>query len=492
MDETQSTLLRELQKENKWWVDSQVPKELVRDFRRADFYAYSKSLIDNEYANIIIGPRRIGKSTVLYQLIDFLINEKKIRPNRVIFLSLARPFFGTVKDPIKQSLQLFEENILKESFESLSEPIYVFLDEASRNDGWALQLKEFFDRKYAIRFFVTGSSSPALFAKSSESLVGRHEPIIMLTLKFRDVIKLIGNKKANELLDTIRKAPLRDAFINAIKADSPQVFFDKLKDYYLSVGPEGETTLQIMLNQYLLRGGYPEFYDKNKDWVEASKIMREAYFDAIISYDMMRVFNSRNPEKIRQLYTFLAVYTAQQVNLSNLARDMGISKNALNDYLSQLQQTYLVRVMRPYKKNKLKIGNDIKKIYVGDIGLRNAVLGLTEEELNDSALLGRLAETAAQDHTIRLKFNLEPASICETFFWKSDKEVDVIVELNGKILPIESKYSEQIKSEDIQELRIAIEKNNSPFGILLTKKSFQYDKKSKIISLPLWLYLLMC
>jgi len=289
------------------------------------------------------------------------------------------------------------------------------------------------------------------------------------------------------------KAALRNSFLEAVEKNDPKKFYETAKGLYVTFGPQGETAIQLLLNKYLLRGGYPEFYETHISWNEASKTMREAYFDAIISYDLLRVFKSRNPEKIKQLYTFLGVYTAQQVNLTNMCRDIGISRTALNDYLFQLQQTYLIKVMRPYKKNKIKIGNDLKKIYVGDVGMRNAVLGIIEEEITDTALLGRLAETVAQDHTLRLKYNLDKKSECETFFWKSgNKEVDIILEMAGKIIPIESKYAEQIHSEDVQELHSATTQKNCPFGILLTKKSFQYDEKDKTISMPLWLYLLMC
>ena len=492
MDENQLALLRELQKENKWWAAGEVPSELVRQFKRADYYIYT-SLLDSDYPNVIYGPRRIGKSTVIFQLIDFLLTEKKIAPRRIIFLSLERPFFSLVKNPIKDSLQIFEENILKEPIESMKEPIYLFFDEASRSEDWALHVKEYFDKKYKGKFFVTGSSSPALFKKSFESLVGRHTAILMLPLKFSDVVRIVSDDENKALLATLGKVVLWDSFLKAITQKNSKIFFDALQTTYVGVGSEGETLLQLMLNKYLLRGGYPEFYDKKNSWTDASKIMREAYFDAIISYDMQRVFNSRNPEKIKQLYTFLAAATAQQVNLSTLCGNLGISRSALNDYLSQLQQTHLIKIMRPYKKNKIKIGNDIKKIYVGDIGLRNSVLGITEDEINNPALLGHLAETAAQDHALRLKFNLDKKGVCETFFWKNGKkEIDIILEVSGKIIPIESKYAEQIKSEDVLELKNYVAANKCPFGILLTKKSFQFGEKNKIISIPLWLYLLMC
>ena len=124
--------------------------------------------------------------------------------------------------------------------------------------------------------------------------------------------------------------------------------------------------------------------------------------------------------------------------------------------------------------------------------MRNAVLGTTAQDIRDPVLLGRLAETVAQDHTLRLKFCIENDKKCETYFWKSNREVDIILEIDKKIIPIESKYAEQIKSEDVQELKKVVAENKSPFGILLTKKSLQYDDENKIISMPLWLYLLMC
>lgn len=487
-----STLLREIQKENIWWSTGEVSQELLKNFKRADFFAYSRTILEGEYPQIIIGPRRVGKSTALYQLVDFLITKKNISKNRIIFLSLERPFFSTIKNPIKQSLELFEENILKEPLASLKEPIYVFLDEASRDDDWALQIKEYFDRKYKIKFFVTGSSSPALFAKSSESLVGRHKPTIMLTLKFSDVVKMIGDDSQREFIYKQTKDNIRTQFVEAIKKDKPEVFFNKMSEMYLTAGNEGETKMQLILNQYLLKGGYPEFFEKEKNWSEVSKIMREAYFEAIISYDMVRVFKSRNPEKIKQLYTFLGVYTAQQVNLTNISKDLGITRKVLNEYLSQLKQTFLINMIRPYKKNTLKITNDLKKIYVGDVGLRNAILGLNENEIKEPSLQGRLAETVAQDHSLRLKYCLEPNALCENFFWKSKREIDIIIEIEKKLIPIECKYAESIKSEDIAELKNVINDLKSPFGILLTKNSFKIDKTNKLISIPLWLYLLMC
>lgn len=485
-------MLRELQKENVWWTTGEVPPELAREFKRSDFFVYKEQFLKQDYANIIIGPRRVGKSTTLYQLVQDLIKEKSIPPKRVILLSLERAFFDTVSNPVKDSLRVFEENILKEALPNLREPVYVFLDEASRRSDWAVEVKEYIDRRYKIKFFITGSSSPALFQKSTESLVGRHEKTIMLTLKFRDTLKLKNQPELNELMLKVRKQTLRDAFNASIKEKNPELFFNTLRDAFVAHGPTGESRMQIELNDYLLRGGYPEFYDKKMSWQQASKTLREGYFDAIISFDVMRVFNSRNPSKLKQLYTFLAMSTGQTMSFTNLCSDLRINRKTLDEYAYQLQQTYMIRTARIYKKNIRHASNDFKKVYAGDIGFRNAVLGVDENEIKEPTLLGNLAETVAQDHTLRLKYCTEPCENCEIYFWKDKqkREVDIVAEFHKKLIPIEVKYQETIKGSDIAPLKNAIEELKSPYGILITKNSLQH--KDKIISIPLWLYLLMC
>jgi len=485
-------LLRELQKENKWWTTGTVDPNLLREFKRADFFVYKEQLISQDYPTVIIGPRRVGKSTTLYQLIDDFIKIKQIPPQRILLLSLERSFFDVIQNPIKSSLDIFEENILKESISDLKKPIYVFLDEASRREGWAIEIKEYVDRKYNIKFYITGSSSPALFQKSTESLVGRHEKRIMLTLKFRDMLKLKNRPELNHLMHFVGKQDLRNAFTTSIKNNTPEIFANVIRDAYVAHGPEGELMMQIQLNDYLLRGGYPEFYDKKTDWNQTSKILREAYFESIISFDVMRTFGSRNPDKLKKLYTYLAFSTAQITNFTNLCKQLDLARGTLDEYVYQLQETYLIRTSSVYKKKQHKASNDIKKVYVGDVGFRNAILGVTDEEMKDPTSVGNLAETIAQDHTLRLKFCFNPSEPCDLYFWKDkqNREVDIVGEFFKSMIPIEVKYQESIRGKDISALKNAIQDLDSPFGILITKKSFQY--KDDILSIPLWLYLLMC
>lgn len=490
MEEKDLQLLRELQKENTWWQTQDVPPHLAREFKRSDYSTY-KDLLDNNKINVIIGPRRVGKSTIIYQLIQHLIKEKNIPTNRILFLSLERTFFEITKNPITESIKIYEENILRESIDSLEKPIYLFIDEASRNTEWAATLKQFYDLRYKVKYFVSGSSSPALYQKSSESLVGRKNDILMLPLTFRDVLRFRHPKTEKAISAT--GAYLKSKLMRAINDNNPKELYDELARLYTEIGPNIEASLQVALNEYLLMGGYPEFYDVSASWDECSKIMREAYFEAIISYDILKVFGSRNPEKIKKLYIILALSTANVVSMSKIRRDIGeISRDALDDYFQQLQDTHLIAVSLQYKKNRRKIGNELKKAYVHDVGMRNAVLGVIEDDIKKTEILGSLAETVAQDHLRRLKFALEPSKKNELFFWRdnSKRELDFIIELDNKVIPVESKFQQSIRSEDARVLQAAIKKFNSPFGILLTKKSVHLS--DKIISIPLWLFLLIC
>ena len=147
-------LFKELEKDNVWWSGGVVSKDLAREFKRSDYFSFRERLLESDYVNIIIGPRRVGKSTMLYQLVDYLISEKNVPRNRILFASLERAAFDVTVNPVKSALAVYEEYVLKESLADLSEPIYVFLDEASRRSNWALEVKEYVDRKYKIKFYI--------------------------------------------------------------------------------------------------------------------------------------------------------------------------------------------------------------------------------------------------------------------------------------------------------------------------------------------------
>ncbi|MEA2003466.1 MAG: AAA family ATPase, partial [archaeon] len=84
-------ILRELQKDNLWWKENKIPKDKDKAFHRSDFYKYI-DVLDSKQIQVIIGPRRVGKTILMYQLIKHLICEKKVSSKNILYLDLAKAY----------------------------------------------------------------------------------------------------------------------------------------------------------------------------------------------------------------------------------------------------------------------------------------------------------------------------------------------------------------------------------------------------------------
>ena len=129
-------------------------------------------------------------------------------------------------------------------------------------------------------------------------------------------------------------------------------------------------------------------------------------------------------------------------------------------------------------------------MYVLDPGIRNATIDYLDESLiKDPAELGIVVESVLFDHLIRLKYDLEPGPTSEIFYWKEQKEIDFILTIKRKAIPIESKYRTRIRDDPKNSLMEFVEDKKCPFGIIITKDEFGLERN--IIKAPLWIFLLM-
>jgi predicted AAA+ superfamily ATPase len=487
-------LLRTMQENNTWWSTGRIREELSMPFHRSDYYRYIDCLNQPE-VEIVYGPRQVGKTTTMHQIIDFLLSDAGVVPGRVLYLCLDWATLSLSNSPLPEALSLYEELILSEQFSQLSDKVYVFIDEASRTTDWARVLKNIVDKKYKIKFFVTGSSSPALFEKSSESLVGRMRGHLMLPLKFRDMLRYQLPGHDAELHNVA--ASLRQGMAKSLDSDGPAEYYEALCRAYSGIDESLETSVRSLLASYFLRGGYPALYHRRLSWAESSAMLREGYFSQTLLYDLVRVFDIRNDEALRRIYLYIAENTSSRINLSNVVGDMGpnsISLPVAYDYVSYLEKTHLISRSYHYGNKKSRGGKKVPKMYVQDVGMRHAVLGFTEQTLErDNSQLGYIAETVVNDHLRRLQYCLDPSSVSTMYFWQTrqQKEIDFIAELRSRPVPVEVKYQSSVSYRDGGALsKFLSEDTSSPFGIVLTKTDFR--KEDNVLYVPLWLFLLHC
>ena len=122
-------LLRELQKDNTWWKDNKIPEDNDKPFHRSDFYKYI-GVLDSKDIQVIIGPRRVGKTIMMYQLIKYLINSKNVNSKNVIYLDLAKSYITFNIGGIESCLKIYQDSIIKKDFTNLKkdERVYIFIN----------------------------------------------------------------------------------------------------------------------------------------------------------------------------------------------------------------------------------------------------------------------------------------------------------------------------------------------------------------------------
>ncbi|MBD0383245.1 AAA family ATPase [Paenibacillus sp. WST5] len=151
---------------NPWWNTGQVPKEFTRPVKRLGFYEARKIFNHPSIRRKIIlsGPRRVGKTTIMYQMIEEQL--KSSASKSIIYVSFDHPMLKLCDTG--QILEVFQNNIASEH-----DQVYLFFDEIQYASEWDAWLKMLYDQHPNYKIMATGSASPILAAKATESGVGR-------------------------------------------------------------------------------------------------------------------------------------------------------------------------------------------------------------------------------------------------------------------------------------------------------------------------------
>jgi predicted AAA+ superfamily ATPase len=484
--EVEQSILRVLSEQNPWWAQTKVPEYLARPFRRRDFHIIKDKLDDKEIT-AIVGPRQVGKTTVMYQLIEHLVKEKSVNPKRTLYTSFDYPYLSTLtRTPINDILEVYSSQILRKPFQKSKEQVYIFFDEICKLDGWSRVLKGWFDLKYPIKFFVSDSSSSDIMRGSSESLVGRIGLNKMFSLKFVDYLLYFENEYDIKQMNW----DLRDGFRLGIAKNDTRTFYRSIKKTFTNL-VHMEKTINLHLQQYILKDGYPELLD-NENMASCRQKLRD-YLTLTIYKDLMRVFDLRDPKALEELITLVAAESSQRMEYTGLANSLSMKRDTVVKYLDYLETVFLISREEFYSKSRASRIKKSKKLYFNNVGLRNALTGmLSDSLLKDNRELGKVIETLVHDHARRLKFCIEPGMEPRLHYWKNSagEEVDIILEIDRKPIPIEVKYRDKIREGDLRGFYSFLKTKKSPFGIVVTRNVL--DLRDGVVLIPLWLFLIMC
>ncbi|MCC6623802.1 MAG: ATP-binding protein [Deltaproteobacteria bacterium] len=213
---------------------------------------------------------------------------------------------------------------------------------------------------------------------------------------------------------------------------------------------EARSVGAVPLEDYLVRGGYPEL------WADRSIDARDFYRSYVATYlerdlrSQLRVTDLRDFERFVRA---CALRSAQLLNKSDLARDIGISVPTAGAWLGALQASGLVALLEPWHANEGKRLAKTPKLYFCDTGLLAFLVNLQGVEgLHDSPLRGALFETLVFTELRRaLALRAETDAL---FFWRDrTTEVDFVLHRAGRFHLWEAKWSELPRAEDATSLR---------------------------------------
>lgn len=471
--------------ENPWWFNQESLR--VPSFKRSDYDHYIEDFLESKI-NVLLGPRRCGKTTIIKQLINNLLLEQKIDPKRILFVSLDRPFLELQPQKLPTVINYYEEKILGHSIQDSKELIYLFVDEAHYDPMWSKVFKQYVDQNLPIYSIISGSSAPSIY-QGQESAAGRFHIHQMVTMKFRDVVRW-NNPKNQEKIKEISKK-LREALLNSIKDKNPSEYVQSLSIFSTLSNSELDS-IKKSLEEYLLKGGYPEFYSGNKSWKENSRHYQTDVFDVILQKDVVTISNLRQSPKVRTLLVLIAQNTAKMLTREKIRESLGFqSAITVDQYVDALAEAFLIRTSVKYKVGGYP-STKPKKYYAGDNGLRNSILSLDESNMSTEER-GALLETAVFNHCLRLQFHVDRTLRTEGKFWEEETEKDIILDFMknfGVALPVEVKNGHG-GQEDIRATKIVVNKLGSPFGILICNDKIGLAD-DKILLLPAWAFLLSC
>lgn len=458
---TPENILKLLYSYNPWWRDGTFPKDLRKPVKRVAYYEAMKLFTHPDLRRYVIlsGARRVGKTTIVYQMIEALLREG-VEPKKIIYISFDHPLLKFCT--LDEIMDIYEKYI------SPSDEAYLFLDEIQYADDWQRWLKVFYDTKSHWRIVATGSASPVLAQGASESGVGRWSIIHIPTLSFYEYCELIQAEERLSLDYGIEPAD-----------------FAKFDRYELGDIMNRLEPLQKHFYRYLMVGGFPELALSRDDYY-AQRMLREDVVDKVLKRDIPSLFNIRNAAVLEKVFLYLCYNTSNIVNFATMSKELDNTPAVtLSNYIEYLERANLIYLSYPVELDGKKILKAKPKVYIADAAIRSAVLML-DDVLMDPEEMGIMVETVVYKHIFAFYSRIKAKVGYFRKVKDSEKEIDVVVELpRGKIL-VEVKYRENsaLKENDAI-VEMSRNKGDVMASILVIKRPEDYGATEHRTGVPI-------
>lgn len=402
----------------------------------------------NSKAVVLTGPRQVGKSTLFRHLFSDV--------NQVTFdddLLLAQA---------KEDIGLF----------MLNNPAPLMIDEVQKCSSIFNKLKIVLDNTDAYgNYYLTGSQKLQLIEGISESLAGRVSLLEMEGLSLREIYDIQFNKHfvPNEEYISLRE--------KEIKKYSNDIW------------------------KTIHRGSYPELYaNPEKEWVD----FYQSYVKTYLERDVNQLIKAKNHLTFVKFMTAVAARTGQILNYANIASETGVSEVTIKEWISILEKSGLVYILKPYTPSVLNRAIRSPKMYFRDTGLCCYLTRwLTPDTLKNGVMAGAMFETFVINEILKSYSNEGLDYDFDVFFYNGkdkkkkvkngmtemiDGEIDLIIQEDGVLYPIEIKLTTNPKANMASEFDVldGVPETKRGTGAIICLIDRKLYLRENLVALPIW------
>ncbi|MCL5095075.1 MAG: ATP-binding protein [Candidatus Marsarchaeota archaeon] len=416
-----------------------------------------KKLIERKEIIAIRGPRQSGKTTLLKMLIEWIKAEKHVNEDHIVFVTFED---RDELDSFSQNPKDFILQYIKDNSKH-----YILIDEAQYCPEVGQKLKFIYDIFENIKLIITGSSSLELKNNTAEFLVGRIFEFELMPLNFYEYLNYYDEGLANMFKlwnDKIISLIFENNDFN-IKIEK-EIFVGRLLKH---------------LNNFMLFGGYPGVVTAKSN--EEKLIVLKNLVNTYIDKDIISFLHISDTIKFRKLVTAIAAADGSMLNLEQLSNEIGTYFKELNKLMDILEQTYIIRRIKPFHKNLVTELKKAQKIYFVDTGLRNYLIE-NFSDLEKRPDIGALSENFVCNELSMYATNIH------LHFWRTTAKTEVdFVASKKNIIPIEVKF-QNFPNYKINMSFYSFLNQYMPNNSIIINKNFWGEKiykKSKIKFVPI-------
>lgn len=353
---------------NPWWKE-----EFKLEYCEREIHKQISKYLPLPQIIALTGLRRVGKTTLMHKIVlDFIRSGFDAR--NIIYFSFDEFRETELREVMRGYEALMEKNLRQGKY-------LLLLDEIQKLMNWEDQVKRIYDT-YRIKIIISGSESMFIKKKSKETLSGRIFEFKIETLSFKEFLDF----KGAEL--------------------EPVGLYEK--------------ELAGLFEEYMLSQGFPELVDiKDKNIIR--KYIKESIVEKVIYRDLPQLFKIKDISVLESVLGIIMEEPGQLIEITDLAKELKLSRQTLSNYLTYLEESFLIKKLYNFSRNKRKTERKLKKYYpamISDIIFK-------DDDISKSKVFEWLFAT-------RLNTG---------FFWRDAYKNEVDIVIPDKIpIPVEIKY----------------------------------------------------